>query len=95
MDTVVLIALILGFTNIVGSVIFGYLPRSRNEKLRSIEQELLRAYQDIREFQKLEHQLLIKCNISKMTARQSVDISAKSEPKRINKRITELESAVK
>ncbi len=92
MDSGIIIALILGVCSVVSSIIFGYIPRSRKEKLIRLQKELLNVYNDINEFQKLEQKLSVTLNISKIVARENLNISSNAEPKRVEKRIAELEN---
>lgn len=95
MDTGITIALILGACSIISSIIFGYIPRSNKEKLIKLQKELHNAYNDLNEFQKLEHNLSSALNIGKIAARQNLNISSNAEPKRVKKRLAELDNILK
>lgn len=94
MDTNIIASLILSGAGIIISLIvstvFGYIPRERKRKIKSLNKELLNAYSDINEFIKLEKSFLEKYNISKINARKDLNISTNSEPKKVTKKIEEL-----
>ena len=57
--------------------------------------ELLNTYSDINAFIKLEQSFLKKYNITKINARKNLNISANSEPKKVAKKIKELNLKLK
>ena len=95
MDTGVIIALILGVSSIVSSVVFGYVPRKRKSEIDRVKGELLAVYKDIDNLLKEEKNLMGKCGVGKKTARAGVKISKRCEPQKVKRRIEELESQVK
>jgi hypothetical protein len=99
MDSNIIASLILSISGIVisliTSIIFGYIPKIRKRKIELLEKELLNTYSDISEFQKLVKNLIEISNISKINARKDLSISANSQPKRLQKRISELKLILK
>lgn len=99
MDTNIITSLIISSAGIIISLIlsimFGYIPRKRKREVKSLNIELLKTYSDINEFIKLEQSFLESYNISKIKARKSFNISALSEPKKVQKRIKELNLKIK
>jgi len=95
MDSSIIASIIFGsagiLVSLIVSIFFGYTPNQRKNKIIKLQKELLMSYLDINEFQKLEHILLEKSNISKQTARKDLNISTNSEPKKVQNRIKELQ----
>ncbi len=94
MDTSIIVALILGASSIITSIIFGWIPRVRQAKLLAQKKELLTLYEDIDKFIKIEEKLTKQLNISKIKARDGIKISEKSEPARVKRRINELKKEI-
>jgi hypothetical protein len=99
MDTNIISSLILSgagiIISLIVSIIFGYIPRERIRKINLLNKELLNTYSDINEFIKLEQSFLKKYNITKINARKNLNISANSEPKKVAKKIKELNLILK
>lgn len=91
MDTNIITSLILSgagiIISLIVSIIFGYIPRERKRKINTLNRELLNIYADINEFIKLEQSFLGKYNISKINTRKDLNISANSEPKKVEKKL--------
>jgi Mg2+/citrate symporter len=99
MDTNIISSLILSgagiIISLIVSIIFGYIPRERIRKINLLHKELLNTYSDINEFIKLEQSFLKKYNITKINARKNLNMSANSEPKKVAKKIKELNLILK
>lgn len=96
------IAIILGTCSIVSSIVFGYIPRKRQQELIQTKKELiqtknalLQLYKDVSKLLEVEHQLLDEADMSKIEARRGQDISYRCEPTRVRKRINELSAQLK
>lgn len=91
----IIIAIILGTCSIVASIVFGYVPRKRQQEIIQTKIELLQLYKDVSKFLEVEHQLLDEADMSKIEARRGLDISYRCEPTRVRKRINELDIQLK
>jgi len=96
------ISLIVSILFFIGTAIlgyfFGYVPRVKKKQLETLElklkhreSELLALYKDVDALLQIENILCTKANLSKIKAREGFTISARCEPKRVSKRINELE----
>lgn len=97
-ETSLYIALILFIASVCVAFFFGYKPRVRKarvdelqKKLENRNSELVTLYKDIQCFEEIEKNLCDQLGISKQKAREHLNISQRSEPRRIVKRLQELE----
>ena len=79
----VLSSIILGISGIIVSIIYGYIPRKRQTKIKSLQKELLTLYNDVNMLLKIQE------------ARRGFSISYHCEPARVSKRIKELNNQLK
>lgn len=91
----VLSSIILGISGIIVSIIYGYIPRKRQTKIKSLQKELLTLYNDVNMLLKIQKELLDKSDVSKTEARRGFSISYHCEPARVSKRIKELNNQLK
>lgn len=87
----IVVAIILGACSIISAVIFGYVPRKRQQELINAKNELLHLYIDVSHLLEVEKHLIEVSDKSKVEARKGQVISSRCEPARIKKRIRELE----
>jgi len=93
-----LVSFVFFAASIIVAVIMGYIPNKRKheikvlkEKLKSRNNELLAVYQDVQALIQIEDYICKESSITKQEARKGYTISNRCEPKRIEKRIVELE----
>lgn len=92
------ITFILFVASIIFAIVFGYIPQKRNKEIKSLkgklkdrEIELLAVYQDVQALIQIEDCLCKETDISKKRARELFTVSYRCEPKRVEKRIIELQ----
>lgn len=88
----IVVALITGICSIITAIIWGYIPRNRKEEIKQLQNELLEVYIAAYNLKVVEEMLEDELEISKREARKNVQISEKLQKKRIERRITELQS---
>lgn len=95
-------SIVLAIAGIIIACIFGFVPRVRKKeldilkkKLKQRDAELLSLYKDVYQLIQVEQHLLEVSGISKQEARKGYSISEKCEPKRVEKRIFQLEEQSK
>lgn len=87
-------AIVLSVAGIVITILCAYIPKVRKEKLLTAWKEMREIYADLEEFIKLEDYLEKESGISKHKARSMVNISSRCQPKRISRRIRELDTKI-
>jgi len=102
MNTNLIITIISSVAAIVLAFLYGFTPKVKKKeldelkkKLISRDTELIEVYKDIQAFEEIEKFLCEELSISKQEARKGYSISEKCEPKRIEKRISQLEDQLK
>ena len=87
-------AIVLSVAGIVITILCAYIPKVRKEKLLTAWKEMRDIYEDLGEFIKLEEYLENASGISKQKARSMVNISSRCQPKKISRRIKELDTKI-
>ena len=102
MDISIIITLVLFVASFIVAYFFGYQPRKGqknidelSERISKKNSELLAIYKDVQALIQVESYLTQELGISKQEARKGFSISQRCEPKRIEKRIIELELQMK
>jgi hypothetical protein len=90
----ILVALITGVSSVTTAVIWGYVPKKRKEEIESLQRELLEVYMDAYNLKIIEESLENELGITKQEARKGFNISTRLEKKRIEKRISQLQSKI-
>lgn len=91
------IGLVVGVLGVIAAIIWGYIPKKRNEtiegltsKLNNTRKELLSLYEDVYQLIQIEDFLEKDSGISKQQARKGFTISNRCERARIERRIDDL-----
>ena len=92
------VSFILFVASIIVAFFFGYIPNKQKREIKELQAklknrdiELLAVYQDVLALIQIEKYLCQESDISKQKAREGFTVSYRSERKRVEKRITELE----
>ncbi len=88
----IIVASITGISSIITAIIWGYVPRKRNEEIKRLQKELLEIYIGAYNLKVVEERLEGELGISKREARQDLQISPKLQKSNIEKRISMLQS---
>ena len=100
-EIALLITFILFIASIIVAIAMGYIPNKHKQKIKELKErliqrnkELLAVYQDLYGLIQIEDELCKEAGVSKKEARKGYNISYRSENKRIEKRLIELERQV-
>ncbi len=88
----IIVASITGISSIITAIIWGYVPRKRNEEIKRLQKELLEIYIGAYNLKVVEERLEGELGISKREARQDLQISPELQKSNIEKRISMLQS---
>lgn len=88
----IIVASITGISSIITAIIWGYVPRKRNEEIKRLQKELLEIYIGAYNLKVVEERLEGELGISKREARQDLQITKKLQKSNIEKRISMLQS---
>ena len=97
----IVFSIVLFAASVIVAYFFGFEPRKRKadvDKLKdSVKKknvELISLYNDVQALVQIESYLIQELGISKQKSREGYTISNRCEPKRIEKRIVELEEQI-
>lgn len=88
----IIVALITGISSIITAIIWGYVPKRRQEEVVRLKKELLDVYMGAYNLKVIEDLLEEESGISKQEARRGLIITSRLEKGRIEKRLTQLKS---
>lgn len=88
----IIVALITGLSSIITAIIWGYVPKRRQEEVVRLKKELLDVYMGAYNLKVIEDLLEEESRISKQEARRGLIITSRLEKGRIEKRLTQLKS---
>ena len=88
----IIVASITGISSIITAIIWGYVPRKRNEEIKRLQKELIEVYGGVYNLKIVEEKLENELGISKAEARKEINIPKSFETKRLEKRTLELQS---
>nr|WP_297653464.1 hypothetical protein [uncultured Prevotella sp.] len=88
----IIVASITGISSIITAIIWGYVPRKRNEEIKRLQKELIEVYGGVYNLKIVEEKLENELGISKAEARKGINIPKSFETKRLEKRTLELQS---
>ena len=97
METIVLIQLITAISTAVIAICgmfaayyWGYVPRKRKEKIDQLQKELFDCYCDISNLLEIEQDYIEEEGISKRRTRKERQLTDRSKPSNVNKRLDDL-----
>ena len=100
-EVAMLVTFVLFVASVILAILFGYIPNRRKKKIEQLQQkikerttELLAVYKDVQALIQVESFLCTDADTNKKKAREGFSISYRCEPKRVEKRIAELEKAI-
>ena len=88
----IIVAIIMGTSSIVTAIIWGYVPRKRTQQIKKLQRELLEVYIDVYNLKIVEERLEEENGVSKKAAREGLLITPLIGRKRIEGRISQLQS---
>ena len=86
---------IIGTAGIIISVVYGYIPAKRRTREDQLRNELLRVYKNVKCLLDIEMDLTNQLNLNKQVVRKKYFFTKDIEPKRLERRIRELEVLLK
>ena len=86
---------IIGTAGIIISVVYGYVPAKRRAREEQLRKELLRVYKNVKCLLDIEMDLTNQLSLNKQVVRKKHQLTKDVQPKRLERRIRELEVLLK